>query len=99
MVRLVSAVGALLPAAALAAPALAPEDLNAASYADLLAPIPNAVEKLKASNALLQQDNAAKLEMADFYHRHHHHHFFHRPFYHHHHFFRRHHHHHHHHFY
>ncbi len=97
MVGLLGAMTALSPAAALAAPTLTPADLGAESYSDLLAPIPNAVEKLKASDALLKQDNAAKLEMAQYYHHHHHHHFFHRRFYHHHHhFFRRHHHHHHH---
>jgi hypothetical protein len=75
------------------------------SYDDLLKPIPNAVETLKASNAVLAEqaasDNGAKLEMAQYYHHHHHHHRFFRPFYrhhhhHHHHFFRHHHHHHHH---
>ena len=72
----------------------------ATSYADLLKPIPNAVETLKASDATLRAEDGAKVEMAQYYYHHHHHHFFHRRFYHHHHhhFFRRrffHHHHHH----
>ena len=99
MVGLLSAMAAFAPAAATAATTLTPADLNAESYADLLAPIPNATEKLKASDALLQSDNAAKLEMAQYFYHHHHHHFFHRRFYHHHHhhhFFRRRFHHHHH---
>ena len=101
LIGLVGAVAALLPTAASAAPTLAPQDLNAGSYADLLAPIPNAVEKLKASNALLQEENGAKIEMAQYYYRHHHHHhrFLPRFYRHHHHHFFRHHHHHHHHFY
>ena len=77
---------ALVPAAAAASPVSSPDDLTASSYADLLKPIPNAVQKLKASDALLlEQENAAKLEMAQYYYHHHHHHHFFRRFYHHHH--------------
>jgi hypothetical protein len=63
---------------------------QASSFHELLAPIPNASEKLAQSDALLEQRQAseAKLIKADFHHHHHHHH----------HFWRRHHHHHHHHF-
>ena len=98
IVGLLSAISALTPAVASATPTLSPADLSANSYSDLLAPIPNAVEKLKASDALLRQGNDAKVEMAQYYYRHHHHHhrFFRRFYGHHHHhnFYRRHHHHH-----
>ena len=75
--------------------------LKAQSFAELLAPIPDAVEKLKASDAVLSERdaNAAKVELAQYYHHHHHHHRFFRPFFRHHHNYRRFHHHHHHHFY
>ena len=95
---MVGALAAVTPVAAMAAPA---DPMAAASYADLLKPIPNAVETLKASDATLRAEDGAKVEMAQYYHHHHHHHFFHRRFYHHHHHFfhRRFFHHHHHHFY
>ncbi len=94
---MVGALAAVAPVAAMAAPA---DPMAAASYADLLKPIPNAVETLKASDAVLSSEDGAKVEMAQYYHHHHHHHFFHRRFYHHHHhFFHRRFFHHHHHFY
>ena len=97
MLGVVGALAATAPTVALAAPA---DPMVATSYADLLKPIPNAVETLKASDATLRAEDGAKVEMAQYYYHHHHHHFFHRRFYHHHHhhFFRRrffHHHHHH----
>lgn len=75
------------------------EALQASSYADLLAPIPNAVEALKADNTA----RAQKIELAQYYnpyysgyyrypyYHHHHHHHHHNNYY-----SRRHHHHHHH---
>lgn len=104
---LVGAISALVPLGAVTAPATAAPDgaLTANSYADLLKPIPNAVEQLKASDAVLKQENAAKVEMAQYYYHHHHHHhflrrFFHPYYHHHHHWYHHHHwHHHHHHFY
>ena len=89
IIGLVSAITALAPAAAKATPV---DPMAAQSYADLLAPIPDAVETLKASDAALRDGDQAKVEMAQYYYHHHHHHFFHRRFYHHHHhhhFFRR----------
>ncbi len=89
--------------AVVAAPAR--DVLQAASYDDLLQPIPNAVAQLKASDAVLSEqgavDDGAKIEMAQYYyHHHHHHHRFFRPFYRHHHhhhrYYRQYHHHHHH---
>ena len=100
---LATAVAALTPiGAAQALPASTPDTLQAQSFAELLAPIPNAVETLKASDAVLTERdaNAAKVELAQYYyHHHHHHHRFFRPFFRHHHNYRRFHHHHHHHFY
>ena len=100
---LATAVAALTPVgAAQALPASAPSTSQARSFDELLAPIPDAVEKLKASDAVLAERdaNAAKVELAQFYHHHHHHHRFFRPFFRHHHNYRRfRHHHHHHHFY
>ncbi|MBR0774882.1 hypothetical protein JQ543_16150 [Bradyrhizobium diazoefficiens] len=66
-------------------PAPAPSDvLTARSYADLLEPIPNALQTLQA----LDKEAAAKpteanVQVAQFYHHHHHHH--HHGYYHHHH--------------
>jgi predicted metallo-beta-lactamase superfamily hydrolase len=56
-------------AATLSGPAAAP----ARSYADLLEPIPNAVERLRLADAQDAHDGA-KLIKAQFYHHHHHHH-------------------------
>ncbi len=102
LVGLVGAVAALAPlGAAQAMPAVSDTGTKANSFADLLTPIPNAVDKLQASDALLTERaaNAAKIEMAQYYYHHHHHHhrFFRRFFHHHHHhhFYRHHHHHHH----
>ncbi len=94
----VAALAAASPApAALAAPVSIDAAMKAASYADLLTPIPNATALLQASNA----EEAAKAELlppavegdatlqdAQYYHHHHHHHFgprFGGPFFHHHH--------------
>ena len=89
--KLIGLVGAAALAplgVAQAAPVMVPNpDLKAASFAELLTPIPNAVDKLEASDALLteRQANAAKIEMVQYYHHHHHHHRFFRRFFHHHH--------------
>ncbi len=64
----VAALGGASAQAATHVAAPPPEPLAVTSYADLLRPIPNAVEALKASNAALveQARNApAKLEQAD----------------------------------
>src|ERR1700748_2744077 len=85
-----AAVTALGGAQANAAPA------QAANYADLLQPVPNAVSELQADNARLaaESDADAHVQLAQ-YHHHHHHHW--RRYHHHHHHWRRHYHHHHHH--
>ncbi len=61
------------PMAASAAPLNEPAVPPAASYADLLAPIPNAVQRLQLADA---QEAAASPELiqAQFHHHHHHHH-------------------------
>ena len=77
---MMGAAAALATGPALAAPAAAPSEPAepaAASYADLLQPIPNAVERLKIAD--MQEDNAAsapKLIEAQYngYNNHHHHH-------------------------
>ena len=70
------------------------EALQASSYADLLAPVPNAVEALKADDAARAQETAAEVQLAQYYpypypyyrYRHHHHHAYSRRYrYHHHH--------------
>src|SRR5579859_1596326 len=71
---LFGAAAALAAVPALASPPQAPAVPQASSYADLLTPIPNAVERLQAADA---QD--AKLIPAQYddygrYNRHHHHH-------------------------
>ena len=71
--------------------------LQASSYADLLAPVPNAVEALKADDARAQEA-AAEVQLAQYYpypypppyyryrhHHHHHHHAYWRRYHHHHH--------------
>ena len=81
-----------------AANAAAPEPshvLQAASYADLLAPIPDAVAVMRADDAVRAQQPPAggEVQLADYdynpyypqYHHHHHHHHHHHAYYHHHH--------------
>jgi hypothetical protein len=95
-----------------AAPAATPaapnptETMRAASYADLLTPIPNAVALLDADDAARSQrpstEGAGGVQVAQYHHHHHHHHhrrviIIRRHHHHHHHHYRRHHHHHHHH--
>lgn len=46
----------------------------AESYADLLAPIPNAVETLRADNAAQAAQPHARVQLAQYHHHHHHHH-------------------------
>jgi hypothetical protein len=70
------------------------EAMQASSYADLLAPVPNAKEALKADDEARAQQ-AAKVELAQYYyyygppfysyHHHHHHHHWRRYYHHHHH--------------
>jgi len=58
----------------------APANLSSAtvtpaqSYADLLAPIPNAVESLKADDAARAASPRARIQLAQYHHHHHHHH-------------------------
>jgi hypothetical protein len=82
------------------------ETMRAASYADLLTPIPNAVALLDADDAARSQRPAAEgadgVQVAQYHHHHHHHHhrrtiIIRRHHHHHHHHYRRYHHHHHHH--
>ena len=78
----IGAVGALVataPAhAASAVPPTMEAALQAASYADLLQPIPNALALLKAEAAVQEvpvaEEQAPVVEVAFFYHHHHHHH-------------------------
>jgi hypothetical protein len=61
--------------AAQAAPAQPAPVAPATSYADLLQPIPNAADALKADEvARFQSGPAAKLERVQYHHHHHHHH-------------------------
>lgn len=53
---------------------------SAQSYADLLAPIPNAVEMLRADNAAQALRPQARAQLAQDYHHHHHHHHHHDSF-------------------
>ena len=87
MAGLLGALGALAAGAPAMADTLALEGvMHAASYADLLQPIPNAGSLLQASDEAMTEDPAAVVMVQ--YH-HHHHHRYHRRY-------RRHHHHHHH---
>jgi hypothetical protein len=92
MAGLIAAVGALVAGSAQAAntPPLAVNPvLQATSYADLLKPIPNALEVLKAQNeaspATFGGDEQPKVETVQYHHHHHHHHHRYRRVYHHHH--------------
>ena len=77
----------------------------ASSFAELLDPIPNAVELLNADNQRAASDAATverPIEVAQYYHHHHHYHhryYHHHHHHHHHHYYHHHHHHHHHHHY
>jgi hypothetical protein len=73
---------------------LPPEPLQITSYSDLLRPIPNAVELLKAHNAAFQEqarsappvaEGAPLTQVHDNYYHHHHHHYYHHHHHHHHH--------------
>ena len=57
-----------------------PAGTAAQSYADLLAPIPNAVEALQADNAARATQPRARVQLAQYHHRHHHHHHHHSGF-------------------
>jgi hypothetical protein len=88
---LIGAVGTLAAVSpSQAAPAAAAgidEAMHAASYADLLKPIPNATALLRASDARAAEAPAKLLEVQYYYRHHHHHHhsYYRRPVYHHHH--------------
>jgi hypothetical protein len=87
---------ALMGGAQAAPVAVAP----ASSFAELLEPIPNAVELLNADNQRAASEAAADehpIQLAQYYHHHHHH--YHHHHYHHHHYHHHHYHHHHHHHY
>ena len=89
LIGAVAGVAALGSAGALSSAQAAPnpgEALQAGSYADLLAPIPNASATLKAADAAQAQEAKGGMQLAQYYY------YYGRPYYHHHH----HHHHHHH---
>lgn len=76
--KIVGLAGALV---AIAAPAhatpAAPTMSRAEAYADLLKPIPNAIEELKTADAASRQPETPRIEPAQYwggYHHHHHHH-------------------------
>ncbi len=72
LLGLVGIMSVAIPAGAMAAPA--PQELPAAaSFNDLLQPIPNAGERLKAIDAVATDDGTARLERVQFHHHHHHH--------------------------
>ena len=102
----VAALGSVDTTQAATQPAPNPaETLRAASYADLLTPIPDAVALLNADDAARAQrtaESADGVKVAQYHHHHHHHHhrrlfIIRRHHHHHHHHYRRYHHHHHHH--
>jgi len=77
-----AAVATVGGAQASTAPAQAPNDpLAARSYADLLAPIPNATEALIADNARLEAKPPEGVQLAQYYYHHHHHHHHHHGYY------------------
>lgn len=67
---------ATLGGVAQATPAVPANDQMAVrSYADLLAPVPNALEALKADNlAQANEPNGDEMQVAQYYYHHHHHH-------------------------
>jgi dienelactone hydrolase len=73
---LVGAAAALVAGPALAAltPAEASPVPTAASYAELLQPIPNATERLRLADAQSAADAPARIIPAQYHHHHHHHH-------------------------
>jgi len=66
---IVGAAAALAVTPALAAPVVAPPVPPASSYAELLQPIPNAVERLKAADAQAEAKPAGLIDVQ--YHHHH----------------------------
>lgn len=96
----VAGLATIASAQAMPAPEGNPSDaMHASSYADLLAPIPNAAELLKADDAARAQEAPAPMQLAQYYytypypyyyyhhhhHHHHHHNFYGYRYYHHHH--------------
>jgi BA14K-like protein len=64
-----------VPAAQASVPTPRPErPLAASSYVELLEPVPNAVQALKADNATAAAAPAARVQLAQYHHHHHHHH-------------------------
>jgi len=89
---LIGAVGALVAGSAQAAtavPVTVSPVLQASSYADLLKPIPNALEVLKAQAEAAPPapggDAEPTVQTVQYYHHHHHHHHHYRRYHHHHH--------------
>jgi hypothetical protein len=71
----VAAVSTMTGAQAATQPASTSGALQASSYADLLAPVPNAVAALNADNAALAQVPPVEgVKLAQYHHHHHHHH-------------------------
>lgn len=66
---------------AVAAPANPPASPSPQSYAELLAPIPNALAQLQADDAARAQQPPTRLQLAQYYHHHHHHHHHHHGYY------------------
>jgi hypothetical protein len=63
-----------------AAPTQPPKPTAAGSYRDLLEPIPNAVELMKADDAALaERSTQGDVKLAQYHHHHHHHHGYRRP--------------------
>jgi ribulose kinase len=99
---LIAAVGALVPlggASAAVAPNEAQRVLHAASVAELLEPIPNAMGVMKATETERTAQAEEQQKLAQVYSAHHHHHHHHHRYRHHHHHHWRYHHHHHHYYY
>jgi hypothetical protein len=70
----VAAVSTMSGAQAATQPANTIDSLQASSYADLLAPVPNAVAALNADNAALAQVPPVEgVKLAQYHHHHHHH--------------------------
>jgi hypothetical protein len=86
MAKMLAGLVGAVTVAAVGAPGHADAAMQASSYADLLKPIPNAVEVLKALDAEAQPE--AMVQEVQYYHHHHHHHhhrYYRRRYYHHHH--------------
>lgn len=77
MAALLGGTAVLLAAPAVQAAVVTPQPgqpLTASSYAELLTPVPNAREALKADNATAAGTRPARVQLAQYHHHHHHHH-------------------------